>query len=267
MMSYSINMRIKAKKSLGQNFLINTGILDKIVISADIAKTDTVVEVGPGTGLLTEKLAAKAKNVIAVEKDHRLILDLSQKFKNTDVQIVQADILRWDAGNLPQDYKIVANIPYYITSHFLRTIFEKWPKPKLIVLTIQKEVAQRILAKPPHMNLLALSIQLYAEPEIISYVSKGSFRPTPKVDSAVIRLIPRATKVDAGLMDFLKIGFGQKRKKLLGLLAQNSKIESSKLKDIFKQLNIAQDARAENLTITEWQELKQNLPKVSGPVL
>src|SRR3989344_5972122 len=186
------------KKSLGQNFLVNPHILDKIISAAEISKDDVILEVGPGTGNLTKKLAEKAKKVIAIEKDHRLIEPLKQTFKNhSNVEIMRGDILDTktdfvlQSPSLSDKYKIVANIPYYITSNLLRTIFEAWPKPKLIVLTVQKEVAKRIVAKPPDMNLLALSVQFYSEPKIISYISRGSFRPMPKVDSAIIKLTPR----------------------------------------------------------------------------
>src|SRR3989344_1984409 len=194
-------MQIKPKKSLGQNWLINPRILDKITVAANISKKDLVIEIGPGTGNLTEKLAQKAGLVVAIEKDRRLIDILKGKFKNqANIKIIESDILTLGIETLNENgkfriedyhYKVVANIPYYITSRFLRKIFEEWPKPELIVLTIQKEVARRIMAKPPHMNLLALSVQYYSEPEIINYVSKGNFRPIPKVDSAIIRLIPK----------------------------------------------------------------------------
>src|SRR3989338_347395 len=131
------------KKSLGQNFLVNPHILDKIVSAAEISKDDIILEVGPGTGNLTKKLAEKARKVIAVEKDHRLIEPLKETLESCpNIEIIEADILRWCPSYT--SYKIVANIPYYITSNFLRTVFEKWPAPNLIVLTIQREVAQRI---------------------------------------------------------------------------------------------------------------------------
>src|SRR3989344_5100809 len=195
-------MKLFPKKSLGQNFLINQGILDKIIQAVEVEPEDIIIEVGPGTGNLTEKLAKKADQVIAIEKDRRLIELLKEKFKDSNIEIVEGDALEVDIGNLllssislaygrKVNYKVVGNIPYYITSNLLRTIFEKWPKPKLIVLTVQKEVAKRIVAKPPDMNLLALSVQFYSSPEIIGYISRGSFRPMPKVDSAIIKLTPR----------------------------------------------------------------------------
>src|SRR3989344_38037 len=148
----------RTKKSLGQNFLINPHILDKIVSVAEITKNDTVIEIGPGTGNLTKRLAEKSKRTIAIERDRELIPILKENLKDyTNIEIIEGDILKLNPTALLRycatSYKIVANIPYYITSHLLKTVFEEWPKPELIVLTIQREVAQRIMAKPPHMNL------------------------------------------------------------------------------------------------------------------
>jgi len=250
---------IKPKRSLGQNFLINQGILDKIVRAAEVGPKDTVVEVGPGTGNLTRKLSEKAKRVVAVEKDHRLIEELKEKFKNSNVEIIEEDILKLKAESLKLkvgEYKIVANIPFYITSHFLRTVFEEWPKPKLTVLTVQKEVAQRIMAKPPHMNLLALSVQFYSDPTIIGYVSKGSFRPIPKVDSAIIKLVPKKdTPADKNLFfKLIKAGFAGKRKKLINNLA-SAGYKKWALEEIFDKLKISRKTRAQELSISQWIDI------------
>lgn len=251
---------IKPKKSLGQNFLINQGILDKIVQATEISPEDTVVEVGPGIGNLTQKLSEKAKRVIAVEKDRRLIDELLEKFKGTNVKIIEGDILKFKIGNLKLDdseYKIAANIPYYITSNFLRTVFEEWPKPEIIVLTIQKEVAQRLMAKPPHMNLLALSVQFYSNPTIIGYVSKGSFRPIPKVDSAIIKLVPKKDMpADKDLFfKLIKAGFAGKRRQLANNLSKNLDLSKDKIVGILKGLGLDEKVRAENLSIEKWAEL------------
>lgn len=249
----------RAKKSLGQNFLVNRGILDKVISAAEITEKDTILEIGSGTGILTEKLAQEAGRVIAVEKDHRLVELLKKKFstKSTNsaiaecVDIVEEDILKFqsqDYGLKDSKYKIVGNIPYYITSHLFKTIFEEWPMPKLIVLMVQKEVAQRIMAKPPHMNLLALSVQFYSEPKIISYVSKGSFRPIPKVDSAIIRLV---SKNEKWIMDYeirgkffklIKTAFAGKRKQLKNTIGL----------EILKKAKIKPESRPEELSLENW---------------
>lgn len=239
-------MEINPKKSLGQNFLINVGILEKIVDAAEITKADTVLEVGPGTGNLTKLISERAGSVIAIEKDYRLIEDLKLKFPT--IKLIEEDILKFkpEEHDLKDgNYKVVANIPYYITSNLLRIIFEKWPKPKLIVLTIQKEVAQRIVAKPPDMNLLALSIQLYSEPKIIGYISKGSFRPIPKVDSAIIKLIPKEgidVTNNEKILTIAKKAFSGKRKQLQNTLPEVD----------FESLGINPKSRPEELKVSDW---------------
>ena len=264
-----MKLSITPKKSLGQNFLINSRILDKIAEAAEISKKDTVLEVGPGDGNLTQKLAQKAKKVIAVEKDRRLIDSLKEKFKDTNVEIIEADILKLKIETLIENlklrienYKVVGNIPYYITSKLIRTIFEDWPKPKLVVLTIQKEVAQRITAKPPRMNLLALSVQFFAEPKIISYVSKENFRPVPKVDSALLRIkLRRAQQSKEFTERFFKIaraGFSQKRKFLISNL-KGLGANKNELALIFKELGINQKSRAEELVLEDWRRLAQTI--------
>lgn len=264
---------LKAKKSLGQNFLSNPRILDKIVSAAEVSKEDTVLEVGPGTGSLTIRLAEKSKRVIAIEKDHRLIEQLQDKFKNfPNVEVVEGDIMESDIAEYSLkdgNYKIVANIPYYITSSLIRLALEKWPQPQLIVLMVQKEVAQRIMAMPaqagkkPNMNLLALSVQYYAEPKIIGYISRGSFNPRPKVDSAIIRLKPlgrRATAEETEkIFILIRAGFSEKRKQLAGNLTKKLKIPKEQILDAFKKLGISSIIRAENLSLEQWITLRNYL--------
>ncbi len=267
-------MKLFPKKSLGQNFLINQGILDKIVQAVEVGPEDIIIEVGPGTGNLTEKLAKGAGQVIAIEKDSRLIELLKEKFKGSNVEIIEGDALKVDIGNLLPtsiskaygsrvNYKVVGNIPYYITSSLLRTIFEKWPKPRLIVLTVQKEVAKRIVAKPPEMNLLALSVQFYSEPKIIGYISRGSFRPMPKVDSAIIRLTTNdrqpATEESQRFFKVAKAGFSGKRKQLVNNLSKNFGIIREDLLKIFEKSGLKHNVRAENLSLNQWLILSKRL--------
>lgn len=263
-------MKVAAKKSLGQNFLVNPGVLERIAAAAYINKSDTVLEVGPGTGNLTQKLAATGARILAVEKDHRLIEPLKEKFSAlANVQIVENDILKLNPsayGLAPSAYKIVANLPYYITSHFLRTVFEKWPRPSMLVLMVQKEVARRLLASPPDMNLLALSVQYHAAPELVMDVSRGSFRPVPNVDSAVIKLVPNPPtgkhERDA-LFKLIKAGFASKRKQLAGTLAGKLGIERKDILAIFSQEGLDPGIRPERLTLAQWETLLNRL-KASG---
>src|SRR3989344_9199966 len=184
----------KQKKYLGQHFLKNKKILEEMARSAEVSKQDIVLEVGPGLGSLTEILVERAGKIIAVEKDRDLIPYLQEKFRNQkNIKIIQGDILKLPSlrrrGFGEVNYKIVANIPYYITSRFLRIFLSNSKvRLKLMVLMVQKEVAERICAKPPKMNLLALSVQAYARPEIIRRVPKNFFSPPPKVDSAILKL-------------------------------------------------------------------------------
>jgi 16S rRNA (adenine1518-N6/adenine1519-N6)-dimethyltransferase len=211
---------IPAKKSLGQNWLVNEGVLDRIVQAASVDPGDTILEIGPGQGALTGRLAATGAKVIAVEKDRRLIETLKEQFSTfPNVQIIEGDVLKLEPsayGLTPDSYKVVANIPYYLTSHLIRLILESWPSPTLAVLMVQEEVAHRMMAKPPEMNLLALSVQLYATPEIIMKVSRGSFRPIPNVDSAVVRLTPHTANREEAekILTLAKQFFSHKRKQM-----------------------------------------------------
>lgn len=253
---------IRAKKSLGQNFLSNPVVLDKIIAAAELNKDDIILEIGPGRGDLTEKLSGKAGRVMAIEKDHRIIDGLRDKFKDTNVEIIEGDILKLGIENLKfkeSNYKVIGNIPYYITSNLLRTIFEKWPRPKLILLMVQKEVAQRIVARPPDMNLLALSVQIYSEPKIVSYVSRGSFRPIPKVDSAIIKLIPRERQRKIGDIFFkvTKAGFLGKRKQLINNLSKNLGLSKEQASETLRKAGLDEKIRAENLSLEQWGKLSE----------
>ena len=255
---------IKPKKSLGQNFLITESVYQKIISALELTPNDTVVEVGPGLGTLTEFLASSEAKIIAVEKDSRCIEHLKQKFRNQkNVTISEGDVLAFNpteynlmAGN----WKLVGNIPYYITSHLIRVALENWPAPKSIVLMMQKEVAQRICAKPPHMSLLAVSVQYYAQPKIISHVSRGNFYPSPEVDSSIIKLVLRdAYQVlrAAGdkFFEVVKAGFAGKRKQLGNNLSAGLKLEKKYIEERLTSIDINPMRRAETLTLEQWQNI------------
>ncbi|MEK7506595.1 MAG: 16S rRNA (adenine(1518)-N(6)/adenine(1519)-N(6))-dimethyltransferase RsmA [Patescibacteria group bacterium] len=255
---------VKPNKTLGQNFLVNPGIYQKILAALQITPGDIIVEVGSGLGTLTHHLARAGGKIIGIEKDRLLAEYLKKEFPvNSRVEIVNQDILEFNPKSykLAADkYKLVGNIPYYLTSRLLRTALNDWPRPKLMVLMVQKEVAQRITARPPKMSLLAVSVQYYSRPEIVSYVSRGSFYPIPKVDSAIIRLQPRAKGLEIrNFFRVVKVGFANKRKQLASNLARDLKIPKQIVIEELLSLNISPQRRAETLTIEEWQKIAEKL--------
>jgi len=236
------------------------------IISADLNKNDIVLEVGPGTGNLTKLIHPEVKEVIAVEKDSRVIEELRNKFRDSNIKIIENDIMKFnplDHDLATNNYKIVANIPYYITSNFLKIILENWPRPKLIVLTIQEEVAQRIIAKPPKMNILALAVQFYSDPVITGHISAGSFYPKPNVNSAIITLRPKTPPLDPDnakrYFSLIKSAFAEKRKQLAKVLGLKLNIPKEKIGEALAHLGIQQDARPEILSQDQWLALLKSL--------
>lgn len=267
---------IKPARSKGQNFLINERIYEDIIAAADLKTDDTVLEIGPGLGFLTLKLAKKVKRVIAVELDDQLASYLqmgidAQNIEN--VEIINEDILRFnlEAQLAPQEkYKIVANLPYNISSIFLRTFLTSLRKPESLVLMLQKEVAERIVATPPDMSLLALSVQYYAEAAIIREVKAGNFWPEPKVDSAIIKLMVKPERKieseellgdetsileDKLFFRLAKMGFSAKRKMLKNNLAGGLKIEQKSIAEILAKNKFNPLLRAEDLNLDDWLKL------------
>ncbi|MCP6718447.1 MAG: 16S rRNA (adenine(1518)-N(6)/adenine(1519)-N(6))-dimethyltransferase RsmA [Patescibacteria group bacterium] len=257
---------IRPLKKLGQNFLINEKVFEKILKTADLSSKDVVLEIGPGIGNLTLKLARKAKKVIAIEKDKKMCEILVQVLKDENienVQIINHDILKLDISPyIKPPYKLVANLPYYITSPVIRKFLEFHKPPKLIVLMIQKEVAQRICAKPGKMSILAVSVQFYANPKIISYISKKSFWPQPKVDSAIIKIVPKKIKVsDEFVKKFFKIikaGFSQPRKQLVNNFSKKLGLKKEKIKGWLLENNVKPSQRAETLSVDKWKRLTKS---------
>jgi 16S rRNA (adenine1518-N6/adenine1519-N6)-dimethyltransferase len=248
-------------KRLGQNFLIDKNVLKKIVEAAELSINDVVLEVGPGIGNLTIELAKKIKKVIAVEKDKRMVEILKERLKEErieNVEIINEDILKFlPSFKVRGSYKVVANIPYYLTSRLIRNLLEMERKPKLIVLMVQKEVAQRICAKPPKMNLLAVSVQFYAKPKIVSFVSKNCFWPRPKVDSAIIKIEPKKEDLTDKDLFFkiVKAGFSQPRKQLINNLSKKLKEKKEIIKKFLSEAKILPIKRAEALSIEDWKKL------------
>jgi 16S rRNA (adenine1518-N6/adenine1519-N6)-dimethyltransferase len=275
-------MELKAKKSLGQHFLRSERALSDIVDAGDISADDIVLEVGPGEGVLTERLFKLAKKVIAVEKDPRSVALICEKFadeiKRGKLEVVEADILEFNprsgSSRISGNYKVIANIPYYITGaileHFLQSDFQ----PERMVLLVQKEVARRIVARPTSPKLrgmngkesiLSMSVKVYGDPKIISIVPKGAFVPPPTVDSAVI-LIGNISKDRLGGVDdkfffsVLKAGFAHKRKKLIKNLEEIT--DATTLSQSFKSLTIDENTRAEDLTLPQWIAIAKKLSEM-----
>lgn len=258
---------LRPHKGLGQNFLQDPLALEKIVTAAEIQSTDTVLEIGPGLGSLTRYLAVSAREVVAVELDEDLLPLLKAVLAPyPNVRLVQGDILELLPKDLiaDQEYIVVANIPYYITSAVIRHLLETEPKPRRIVLTIQKEVAQRICAQPGDMSLLALSVQVYGKPRIAAHIPADAFFPAPKVDSAVLVIdIHPDPLMNRDLLDtffkLIKAGFSQKRKTLRNSLSAGLHMSPTEAAGLLARANIDPQRRAETLSIEEWEGLSEKL--------
>lgn len=265
---------VRPSRELGQNFLVDPQALTEIVAAAELSAGDTVIEVGPGLGVLTYELVQHAGRVIAIELDKRLAERLRTEFAMTaHLEVVQGDALRVQPAELLGDatrpYKVVANLPYQITSAIIRHYLEITPPPSLLVIMVQREVAERIVARPPDMSVLAHSVQYYAEAEIVARVPAASFVPAPKVDSAVLRLRRRAQPaVDVpdvnAFFRTIKAGFLQARKKLgnalpSGLAGMGVKVEKEALVGLLNAAGIDPARRAETLTLVEWARVHHSL--------
>ena len=258
---------LRPHKGLGQNFLEDSEALEKILAAAEVKSTDTVLEIGPGLGSLTRYLAASAREVVAVELDENLISPLKAVLSEyQNVRLVHGDILELSPGALigVDDYIVVANIPYYITSAVIRHLLESEVKPRRIVLTIQKEVARRICAQPGELSLLALSVQVYGEPRIAAHIPAEAFFPAPKVDSAVLVVdIYASPRIDAQYLDtffkLIRAGFGQKRKTLRNSLASGLHIPPVEAAELLTRAGLNPQRRAETLSIEEFARLSNVL--------
>ena len=265
-------MNIRPRKRLGQHFLRDPHHLARIADAADLSADDVVLEVGPGTGTLTAVLLQRAGLVIAVELDERLVAHLRERFGDVPgLRLVQGDILALDPGELVAreagarvPYKVVANLPYYITSSVLRHLLESSHPPRLLVVTVQEEVARRICASPPRMSLLAVSVQFYGEPRLVHRIPRGAFYPVPKVDSAVVRVDvfprPRVHVPDReAFFRVVKAGFAQRRKQLRNALAAGLGMPRARVAQKLTQAGIDPRRRAETLTLEEWARLARVL--------
>jgi 16S rRNA (adenine1518-N6/adenine1519-N6)-dimethyltransferase len=256
---------LRAEKRLGQNFLEDPTALEKIAQAAEIRGEDSVLEIGPGLGSLTRYLAVSAREVIAVELDEKLLPPLKAVLAPyQNIRLIHGNILKlspYERIHQP-DYLVVANIPYYITSAVIRHLLENEPKPRRIVLTIQKEVAERICAAPGDLSLLALSVQVYGKPEITSHIPASAFYPAPKVDSAIIRIdIYPSPLIPEPLLEtffkLIKAGFSQKRKTLRNSLSSGLHIPPAEAESLLTIADIDPKRRAETLSIEDWKILSE----------
>lgn len=255
--------QLRPSHGLGQNFLVDETGLDKIIAAAEISPEQNVLEIGAGVGNLTRRLAAQARQVVAVELDQRLIPPLREMLEGfTNVALIQGDILELNISQIIQwtPYLVVANIPYYITSAVIRHLLENNPPPLRLVLTVQREVAERICAQPNEMSLLALSVQVYGRPQIKAVIPAGAFYPPPKVDSAVIRIdLYSEPRISRDRLDYFfrlaKAGFSQRRKTLRNSLGGGMAWTREKTTRILEAAGIDPNRRAETLSLEEWAAL------------
>lgn len=265
---------IRPDKRLGQNFLVDGSALRRIVQIAQIEPSDAILEIGPGLGSLTRLLAAAAHSVVAIELDPRLIQPLKVILDPfTNVDIIEGDILKVDLARLltrigssgarRDGYLVVANIPYYITSAVIRRLLDADPRPRRVVLTLQREVAERITAGPGQMNLLALSVQIYGSPQIAATIPAGAFFPSPQVDSAVVRvdIYPGPLISQQHLDTFFRLakaGFSQKRKTLRNAMSGGLHMPPGKVSSMLVTAGVDPQRRAETLSLAEWARLVES---------
>jgi len=254
---------IRPLKRLGQHFLVEPRALNQVVAAAELGGTETVLEVGAGLGSLTRALAARARRVIAVEIDRRLLPPLSEVLEGLDtVQVVIGDILALDLEALvgSEPYLVVANIPYNITSALIRHFLESEVAPNRLVLTVQREVAQRVIAGPGQMSLLALGVRVYGTPSLRARIPARAFYPRPQVDSAVLRVDVHERKgLEEELLDpvfrLAKAGFGQRRKMLKNTLAGTMKWPIGESEGLLVAAGIGVRARPQELDVEDWARL------------
>ncbi len=257
---------VAPKKSLGQHWLFDQSSLEAMVSAAEIGRGDDVLEIGPGLGTLTDRLLQAGANVTAVEFDQRLAGELQDSFEGYIIEhrltVHNEDILKFDLTTLPANYKVAANIPYYLTSNLLRVLSEASNPPSVIALLIQKEVAERVAAKPGDMSLLSVTTQWYFEPKLGPVVGAELFTPPPKVDSQILTLVrreqPLFPNVDTRhLFRLVKAGFGERRKKLRSSLSSGLRLEKSEVEAKCKAAGIDPNLRAQALSLADWNALQK----------
>lgn len=261
---YSSERPSRPKKSLGQNFLIDRRILGRILSAAEISPGDAVLEIGPGRGFMTRELMNRGARIVAVEKDEELAAGLTTRFAGqSNVKIITADAREISIESLfpaHTSYKLVANLPYYAASPIIRRFLEATRKPQLMVVMVQKEVAQSMAADPGEMSMLSVATQLYGSPRIVTYVPPKAFRPTPKIISAIVRIDVYQTlalNLDSTERFFrlVRAGFTARRKQVRNSLKQGLSLSSEAAETILARAKVDPSRRAETLSLTEWGSL------------
>jgi 16S rRNA (adenine1518-N6/adenine1519-N6)-dimethyltransferase len=265
---------LRPRKGLGQNFLTDPGVLGRIASAADLSPDDALVEVGAGLGTLTRILAAQAGRVVALEIDERLVDILREQVADLpNVEVRHGDVLHIsDFGFPPLAYKVVGNLPYYITSAILRHFLSRESRPRLMVVTVQREVAERIVAQPGEMSLLAVSVQFYGKPRVVARIKAGAFYPPPKVDSAVVRIevgerpaVALPASVDqAAFFRVVRAGFSQKRKTLRNSLSAGLALPPPQVEEVLSQAGVDARRRAETLSLEEWAAVVAEASRFMG---
>lgn len=256
------------KKSLGQHWLFDSRSLGAICDEAEIEPTDTVLEIGPGLGPLTVELTQRAQQVVAVELDDKLARELPARVPASNLKVVHQDILKFDLSQLPKGYKVVANVPYYLTSHLVMHLLESQTPPSLAVMLVQKEVAERMAAKPGNMSVLAVNAQFYAHVNLGVIVTADKFDPPPKVDSQIVILERRKTPLfdDIDPKQFFRVvkaGFSEKRKKLVNSLSGGLDVPKDQLDVALQALGVHPDSRSQELTLEDWHRVALGVAKLA----
>ncbi len=252
---------IRPRKALGQHFLHNRSVVQRIVATAALAPDTVVVEIGPGLGILTEELARQAGQVIAIELDRQLAAHLAERFQDTTVQVLHDDALRVDFATITQrqPYVVVANLPYNVATPILERLLTAEHPPERLVVMVQREVAERMVATPPKMSFLSVLVQFFARPRIAFRVGPGAFTPPPKVESAVVTLERREPPLPRGewarFFRLVQAGFAQRRKQLVNALASELALDKERVRALLIAAGIAPNRRAETLTLDEWLRL------------
>ncbi len=267
---------LHARKGLGQHFLVNSGVLKNITHAADLSPQDLVLEIGPGLGILTRELVEQSGYVIAVELDPHMVELLQQtlsEYKNFSLihkdvleiepqDIIEQEISKFPSSVNPKQYKLVANLPYYITQPIIRRFCEAKLKPSVMVIMVQKEVAKNIVAQPGDLSILAIAVQFYGKPQIVGYVPAGNFYPAPKVDSAILKIDmytqPRyPVSSEAHFFKIVRAGFCAARKQVANSLAQGLAITKPEVLSLMQPAGVDPQKRAETLTLEEWSRLEK----------